>query len=92
MWLADVLRRFVIFCLKFLFALAGLCVLVAYFEAWWRSVHLTASGAFFFLTLGAAISTAAYFIRKHRRPRLERQPRRGAERTPMLPPSGGSQW
>ncbi len=92
MWLADVLRRFVVLYLKFLFALAGLCVLAGYFQAWWRSVHLTASGAFFFLTLGAAISTAAYFIRKCRRPHLERQARRGAERTPMLPPSGGAQW
>lgn len=92
MWLANALRRFTIVYLKFLFALAGLCVLVGYLQAWWRSVHQTASGAFFLLVSGAAISTAAHFIRQHCRPRLERQPRRGAERIPLLPPSGGGQW
>jgi hypothetical protein len=92
MWLANALRRFVILYLKFLFILAGVCVLGGYLQAWWRSVHLTPSGAFFLLTFGAATSTAAHFIRKHRRPHVEHQARRGAERTPMLPPSGGAQW
>ena len=69
MWLADALRRFVILYLKFLFALAGLCVLAGYSQVWWRSVHLTVSGAFLFLMLGAVSSTAAYLIRERRRPR-----------------------
>ncbi|MFI5089728.1 MAG: hypothetical protein ACHP7P_06690 [Terriglobales bacterium] len=92
MWLAELLRKFAVFYLKLIVALAFACVAAQVLAAWWHGVHISGPSALALFALAAGISLCAYVIRERRRLRIERPARRGAERTPVLPPAGGGQW
>ena len=49
--------------------------------------HLTFGGLMFSVIGLVLMSPIAYFILQSERPRSEQRPRRGAERTPLLPPN-----
>ena len=86
MWLANLLRQFVILYLKFLLCVAGFLIFLGYLNMAWLSVKASPFALVAFVVLTAVASITAYFIRESQRPRSERREnRRGAERTPVLP-------
>jgi len=91
MWLANLLRQFVIVYLKFLLAVAALLIVLGYLKLWWRSVQSSPSALLACLVLCALASVAAHVIRKSKRTRPRQESRRGAERTPLLPQEGGDE-
>jgi hypothetical protein len=92
MWLADLLRRFVLFYLKFIFAMSALVLFLGYLQAAWHSVHLPVPNALALPVFFAALSVSAYLVREHRKGKdrlAAAVSTRGAERTPVLPHAGG---
>ena len=90
MWLADLLRRFVVLYLKLLLSVAALLIFLGYLNLFWQSAKASPFALLILLVLSGLACIAAYFIREHGRPRSDRHlPRRGAERTPVLPQDRG---
>lgn len=86
MWLANLLRQFVILYLKFLLCVAGLLISLGYINMAWQRAQSSPSALLVLVVLCCLVSLAAYFIRESQRPSRERrEARRGAERTPVLP-------
>ena len=84
MWLKRVRRRIVTLLCGSVLILIFLQILAC----WWSSVQIGALGRILLLLVLACMSIAAYEIRKHyiidTKPNIAR---RGAERTPLLPPN-----
>ena len=89
MRIPDFVERVFSFLIKVVFCLFGLAIALHLLCAW--TSHLPHSPqAMLALFLALPIpSVVAYLILRFRHPRRERQPRRGAERTPILPQTRG---
>lgn len=93
MWLADLLKKFTIFYLKVIVALAFACVVLQMLAAWWHGVHITGPSTLALVLVLAGISLAAHRIRESRRKPVRHVERhKGAERTPLMPQRGGAAW
>ncbi len=88
--IAKGVERAVKFLVKVYLCLLALCIAVNLIGCWIASVHLSAWDAVRLLGALMLSSVIAYLVWRYRHPRIIRKTgRQGAERTPLMPRSGG---
>jgi hypothetical protein len=88
--IAKILERSVKFLVKVYIFLIALCVALRLIECWIASIHLSILNEIELWGALLAASLVAYLVWKHRRRKVVRKTgRHGAERVPLMPPSGG---
>ena len=88
--IAKIVERSVKFLVKMYLFLFALCIALRFIGCWIASVHLSIVNEIELCGALLVASLVAYLVWKHRRPKVIRKTgRHGAERVPLMPPSGG---
>ena len=88
--IAKIVERSVKFLVKMYLFLFALCIALNLIGCWFASVHLSIVNEIELWGAFLAASLVAYLVWKYRQPKVIRKTgRHGAERMPLMPPSGG---